>query len=214
MPLKPVCDIPEIPSDSHGTGSGLSGSGQQASLPQLSWSAQADHPRVCKPRGCLIDHPERPQVKNAPTEARRPRRKKNLRDLRASVVKLFLTMRAMTGNCDGIPCPRRANSWMVGPLRSQGQASNPDHDGIENEACRPQLDSHDVKAEGPGLSEILAQPQGVVERRVDVAAGYGVADAEELESSWGLLTIACGWLARTARWSSSPRLVECGFSAK
>jgi hypothetical protein len=36
---------------------------------------------------------------------------------------------------------RLANSWMVGPLPSRGQASRADHDGRESKACRPQPNS-------------------------------------------------------------------------
>jgi len=50
----------------------------------------------------------------------------NLRDLRASVVKLFLRCRPRDDRgLRRTPDPRWANSWMVGPLPSQGQASPP-----------------------------------------------------------------------------------------
>ena len=39
--------------------------------------------------------------------------------------------------------------------------------------------THDVER----VSEVLTEPEGVVDRRVDVAAGDGVADAEQLEAA-------------------------------
>ena len=67
-------------------------------------------------RGCAIEHPARSPSQECTTEARRSLRRSNLRDLRASVVNLVLTLRAtaMIGLCNEIPDPRRANSWMVG----------------------------------------------------------------------------------------------------
>ena len=55
-------------------------------------------------------------------------------------------------------------------------------------------------------SEGQAQTQGVVRRGVDVAAGDGIADPEELEVAVGVAPDVCGRTASSAWWSTAPRL--------
>ena len=76
-------------------------------------------------------------------------------------------------------------------------------------------------AEKPFIVAMRTQPshrpdqtQRVIDRRVNVSGGDGVADAVELIGAEGVASIICGRFAISASWSTSPRLREPGLSSK
>jgi hypothetical protein len=161
-----------------GTGPRLSGSGQQALLSQPSWSAKADHPRVCPPQAVHFgplssiflkrSGPKTGMLGTSPSTTRMvatfgkfvPRQAARQQQCRW-LGRFSVRHELRTGQpwaCSEHPClclryatNNRQKGRTLG-LQTRGWSAFADHDGIKSEACRPEPDSR-------GTSPAMARRQ-------------------------------------------------------